>query len=60
MTIADAYVESAVALGVASGQKINLEGNAGDSYFIFQNNRIEVFVNNVLEGYIDTTGFVNA
>lgn len=60
LTIADAYVESAVALGVASGQKINLEGNAGDSYFIFQNNRIEVFVNNVLEGYIDTTGFVNA
>jgi len=46
-------------LAVASGKKLRLEGAGSDSYFVFQNNRIEVFINGVLEGYIDTTGFVS-
>ncbi len=47
---------------ISSGKKLILEGSAnqkGDSYFVFQNNRIEVFINGVLEGYIDTFGFVS-
>ena len=46
-------------LAVTSGKKLKLEGAGSDSYFIFQNNRIEVFINGVLEGYIDTSGFVS-
>ena len=46
-------------LALTSGKKLRLEGAGSDSYFIFQNNRIEVFINGVLEGYIDTTGFVS-
>ena len=48
---------------VATGKKLLLEGSAtakGDTYIIFQNSRIEFFLNNVLEGYIDATGFVSA
>ncbi len=44
---------------VAAGQKIALEGKAGDTYLTYQNSRVEFFVNNTLEGYIDTTGFVD-
>ena len=46
-------------LAIVAGKRLDLEGHAGDSYLIFQNNRIEVFVNGVLEGYIDATGFVS-
>jgi len=46
-------------LALTAGKKLRLEGAGSDSYFVFQNNRIEVFINGVLEGYIDTTGFVS-
>lgn len=47
---------------INSGEKLILEGSAtvkGDTYLVFQNSRIEFFLNGTLEGYVDTTGFVS-
>jgi len=50
---------------INSDKKLILEGSdtvKGDTYIIFNSaqHRIEFYLNGVLEGYIDTTGFVSA
>lgn len=49
-------------VAVSSDNKIQLKGTTGDTYMIFNSTlgRIEFYLNNVLEGYINTTGFVSA
>ena len=48
-------------LSVDTGGKINLEGVSGDTYIKFNSaqSRIEFYLNNTLEGYVDNTGFVS-
>ena len=38
-------IDSSGTISVPSGQKINLEGSGGDTYFIYDNSKIEVWVN---------------
>jgi len=50
---------------ICSDKKLILEGSGtvkGDTYIVFNSaqNRIEFYLNGVLEGWIDTTGFVSA
>jgi len=50
---------------INSDKKLILEGSGtvkGDTYIVFNStkNRIEFYLNGVLEGWIDTTGFVSA
>lgn len=49
-------------LSLSAGQRLNLEGFSGDTYIKFNssNNHIEFYLNNTLEGYIDTSGFVSS
>lgn len=47
---------------ISSGDKLILEGSPtskGDTYIVYQNSRFEFFLNGILEGYVDTTGFVS-
>lgn len=47
---------------INSGKKLILEGSTtakGDTYIVFQNSRIEFFLDGTLEGYVDGNGFVS-
>jgi len=44
---------------VPAGKAIILDGSGGNDKMVFQNSRIEFFVNGVLEGYVDANGFVS-
>ena len=35
-------------LGVATNAKLNLEGSAGDTYFLYNGTSVQLYVNNVL------------
>lgn len=50
---------NAADIAVDAAKKVMFEGLAGDTYIVYQNSRLEFFVNNTLEGYIDTNGFVS-